>query len=494
MAAERLQKILARAGHGSRRSAEALIVAGRVAIDGRVATLGERADLLTNVVTVDGQPVEAPSATATWMLHKPRDIVVSASDERGRRTVYDLLRGAPPGLRYVGRLDRDSEGLLLLTTDGELAHRLAHPRYEVVKTYEATVAGVPGGEALARLRRGVPLEDGVTAPAEVEVVSVEPGGRALVRLGIHEGRKREVRRMLAAVGHPVERLVRTRFAGVELGGLAPGASRPLAADEEQALRALVGLVDAPGEALDDPATATQRAAEGAPITDSLARSVAVDGPTASGKSVVGRALAERLGLGFVDTGLMYRACTMAALRAGVAPEDSEAVVALVRGLDLDMHWPEPSTPRVYLDDVDVTDSLRRPEIEQAVSLVSGVPEVREELVRRQRGLAGRQPVVMAGRDIGNHVLREARAKFFLEASTETRARRRLGEQLDAGRQTTFERVLEETRRRDELDATGHRAIRREQAAADALVIDTDAMGIDQVVETCIEAYRAANPE
>ena len=228
--------------------------------------------------------------------------------------------------------------------------------------------------------------------------------------------------------------------------------------------------------------------------DSLARSLAIDGPAASGKSVVGRALAERLGLGFIDTGLMYRAFTLAVLRRGVDAEDGEAVTALVAGLDLDLHWPEPSTPRVLLEGTDVTDELRRADIEQTVSLVSRVPEVRDELVKRQRGIAGREPVVMAGRDIGTRVLTEARAKVFLEASTEVRARRRLGEELDAGRQTTFERVLEETRRRDELDATGHRAIRREQAAPDAVVIDTDALGIDQVVEECVDVYRRANAE
>jgi cytidylate kinase len=224
----------------------------------------------------------------------------------------------------------------------------------------------------------------------------------------------------------------------------------------------------------------------------LARSIAIDGPTASGKSVVGRAVAELLGMGFVDTGLMYRTCTLAVLERDVDPLDTTAVIALVRDLDMDLRWPELSQPHVYIGGEDVTARLRTPAIERAVSHVSGIPEVRDELVRRQRALAERAPIVMAGRDIGTRVLTEARTKVFLEASTEVRARRRLGEERDAGRQTTFERVLEETRRRDELDDTGKRALRREQAAPDAIVIDTDLLGIDEVVQRCVDVYQTAN--
>lgn len=189
---------------------------------------------------------------------------------------------------------------------------------------------------------------------------------------------------------------------------------------------------------------------------------------------------------------MYRACTMAVLRSGTDPEDAAAVIALVSALDLDMRWDEPTVPRIILAGDDVTAELREPEIERNVSLISRIPEVRNELVRRQRAIASREPVVMAGRDIGTRVLVEARSKIFLDASAETRARRRLGEELDSGRSTNFDQVLHATRRRDELDNTGHRAIKREQAADDALVIDTDALGIDQVVERTIEHYRAAN--
>jgi len=191
---------------------------------------------------------------------------------------------------------------------------------------------------------------------------------------------------------------------------------------------------------------------------------------------------------------MYRACTLAVLRTNTDPENEAAVLALVTALELDMRWPDPTTPHIFLGEEDVTPALRAPEVEQTVSLVSRITEVRDELVRRQRTIASREPVVMAGRDIGTRVLTEARTKIFLDASSETRARRRLGEELDSGRDSSFEQVLVATRRRDELDDSGHRAVRREQAAEGATIVDTDALGIDRVVEACIAAYRDANSD
>jgi 23S rRNA pseudouridine2605 synthase len=238
---ERLQKLLARAGYGSRRAAEQLIAAGRVTVDGAVATLGTRADPDAQRVAVDGRPIALATAETTVVLNKPRGYVVTARDEQGRPTVYDLLPGAPSHLRYIGRLDQETEGLLLLTTDGELAHRLAHPRWGVDKVYEATLIGpVPPAEALDALRRGVVLADGRTAPAGVEVLRSDDR-RAVVRLTIHEGRNRQVRRMFEAVGARVARLVRTDFGPVHLGRLPRGTSRALDPEEDAALRAAVGL-------------------------------------------------------------------------------------------------------------------------------------------------------------------------------------------------------------------------------------------------------------
>lgn len=515
MPEERLQKILARHGLGSRRGVEQLIRDGRVQVDGAVAELGRRADPAASEITVDGAPLPSLPPELTLLLHKPRGVLVTAADDRGRTTVFDLLDDPPASLRHVGRLDRDSEGLLLLTTNGELAHRLMHPRHRVDKTYEALVEGVPDASALARLREGIELDDGPTAPAGAELLRRDGRG-AWLRVVLHEGRKRQLRRMLDAVGHPVRRLIRIGVGGLVLEGLEPGASRPLDAAEEGALLALVGLLDSPEAAsissrrtpaADAPgATAgagtearaiaahspTPSAAEGAAASESVARSLALDGPTASGKSAVGRALAGRLGFGFLDTGMMYRACTRAVFDAGVDPEDSAAVLARVRSADLDVTWPDPATPRVSVDGADVTEGLREPAIEATVSLISRLPEVRDEMVRLQRAVAERSPVVMAGRDIGTHVLTDARAKIFLAASIEVRARRRLAEELAAGRETYLERVIEETARRDGLDQTGKRAIHPEQAAPDAVILDTDALNIDEVVARALEAYERAN--
>lgn len=225
----RIQKVLARAGVASRRAAEALIEAGRVTVGGRRASLGDRVGP-DDDLRVDGRPVEAPAGPRTFALHKPRGLVTSAADERGRRTVFSLLPPVP-GLHPVGRLDLDSEGLLLLTTDGDLTLHLTHPRFGHAKTYRVwCVGGSPASEALQRLRDGVLLDDGW---ARAEAVRPLPGGAELV---LREGRKRQVRRMLQAVGAPVERLLRTRVGTVALGDLAPGAWRELTADEVERLR------------------------------------------------------------------------------------------------------------------------------------------------------------------------------------------------------------------------------------------------------------------
>ncbi len=240
MSEERLQKILARAGYGSRRAAEAVIAAGRVSVNGDIVALGAKADPALDRIEVDGTPIEVATAESTVILNKPIGYVVTRQDEEGRPTVFDLLPGAPAHLRYVGRLDLDTSGLLILTTDGDLAHRLTHPRYEVEKEYEAWVEGVVSDRDLDRLRRGIELEDGVTEPASVQrVPGQEPPTR--VRLVIHEGRNRQVRRMFDAIGHPVFRLQRRRVGPLTVDGLPLGHARALTPAEEDALRRLVAL-------------------------------------------------------------------------------------------------------------------------------------------------------------------------------------------------------------------------------------------------------------
>jgi 23S rRNA pseudouridine2605 synthase len=226
---ERLQKILARAGFGSRRASEALIAAGRVRVNGEVATLGDRADPETDRIEVDGAVVGVRPGLVHYLLNKPAGVVTTASDPHRRPTVVELVP-AEPRVFPVGRLDAETEGLLLLTNDGELAHQLTHPSFGVDKEYLAEVQGRPTRGALRRLREGVDLEDGPTAPAKVSVV-----GEHLLRITIHEGRNRQVRRMCDAVGHPVRRLVRVRIGPIADRRLAPGEWRALEQDEVRAL-------------------------------------------------------------------------------------------------------------------------------------------------------------------------------------------------------------------------------------------------------------------
>jgi len=224
----RLNAYLARAGVASRRRADELIKAGRVTVNGEPGQLNTFV-AARDRVEVDGRLVELQPLTYL-LLHKPAGAVTTASDPQGRRTVVDLVDHTARVLP-VGRLDADTTGALLLTNDGELAHRLAHPRYEVEKVYEAEVEGEPDEDALQRLRDGLELDDGPTAPAEATRL-----GPSTVELSIHEGRKHQVKRMLAAVGHPVHRLHRSRYAGLTLEGLEPGAWRELEPSEVERLR------------------------------------------------------------------------------------------------------------------------------------------------------------------------------------------------------------------------------------------------------------------
>jgi 23S rRNA pseudouridine2605 synthase len=233
----RLQKYLARAGVSSRRHAEELIRTGRVQLNGAVVTaMGLRVRPGVDRVAVDGRTVRA--AAAVWIaLHKPRGVVSTRRDPEGRRTVYDLLPPAHRRLFHVGRLDHDSAGLLLLTNEGEGANRLLHPRYGVEREYEIEVEGVPGREALERLRSGVVLDDGLARAHDVRTLPARPGAGRL-RLIMVEGRNREVRRMLEAVGHRVLGLRRVRYGPIRLGDLPPGEWRVLDRSELEAIRLL----------------------------------------------------------------------------------------------------------------------------------------------------------------------------------------------------------------------------------------------------------------
>lgn len=233
---ERLQKILAAAGIASRRASEELIQEGRVEVNGEVATLGMKARR-DDDIRVDGERVNGDPELVHVLLNKPQGVVSTADDPQGRPTVVDMVN-LPMRLFPVGRLDLDTEGLILLTNDGELTNALLHPSSEVRKTYVALVNGPVRRHTLARLREGVTLEDGHAAVASIEILEDE-GNKVLLQLDMTEGRKREVRRLLAAVGHPVERLARVAFAGVELGDLRQGKWRFLTQQEIGLLHAAV---------------------------------------------------------------------------------------------------------------------------------------------------------------------------------------------------------------------------------------------------------------
>jgi 23S rRNA pseudouridine2605 synthase len=237
----RLQKVLAQAGIASRRAAEQLILDGRVSVDGQVVTeLGSRVDPVTAVIHVDGERVPTAPGIVVMMMNKPRGVITSMSDDRGRECVGDLVADRSERLFHVGRLDADTEGLLLLTNDGELANRLGHPSHEVAKTYRATVQGPISKQALRELKDGIELDDGPITCDSARVIQ-RLTDRSLVEIVLHSGRNRIVRRMLDAVGYPVIDLVRTRIGPLHLGRMRPGQVIELEGADLRALYTAVGL-------------------------------------------------------------------------------------------------------------------------------------------------------------------------------------------------------------------------------------------------------------
>ena len=231
---ERLQKIISRAGAASRRAAEQMIAEGRVTVDGVVVEIGAQADE-SQTICIDGKPIHGAEPHVYFLLNKPKGYISTAKDDRGRKTVLDLLPEVKARIYPVGRLDNGTEGLLLLTNDGELMNGLLHPRYEVQKTYVARLAKGLSAQELRLLREGVQLEDGLTAPARVRTLAEEPG-RAKVEITIHEGRNRQVRRMCEQLGWKVTRLRRVSEGSLKLGELKTGCWRPLTEEELAGLR------------------------------------------------------------------------------------------------------------------------------------------------------------------------------------------------------------------------------------------------------------------
>ena len=472
MPAERIQKLLARSGVASRRGAEALISAGRVTVNGRPARLGETADPSSDQLALDGEPLAAPSATVHYAVHKPVGLLSSAHDERGRRSVVSLIdAGSVVRLWPAGRLDVDSEGLMVLTNDGEWANRVLHPRYGVEREYAVLVDPQPTVDDMDALLEGVDLDDGPArllairvAPPPAEVARSDAERGRWVRLRVGEGRKHEVRRLFAAGGYQVERLVRTRLGSLSLDGLAVGEWRVLRPAEVEAMAGARPKVRA--------SSARKHIA------------VAVDGPSGSGKSTIGHALAQRIGANFVDTGLMYRALTLAALEGGVDPEDGDALGDLARQVRIEVRRPRhEQTDRretVLLDGRDVTREARTPRIDRAVSSVSRHAAVREAMLHVQRAVARRGATVMVGRDIGTVVLPDATLKVFLTAAAAVRAARRASEM---GRPDRVDKYLNEIEERDAAD-TG-REVAPLRKAPGSLVLDTGELEVDGCVDAIV---------
>jgi 23S rRNA pseudouridine2605 synthase len=236
----RLQKILSEMGIASRRKAEEIIMEGRVTVNGRTATIGMKADPSRDHVKVDGKLLTRREPKVYIVFNKPKNVVTSLHDPEGRPTVKDFLRGVKYKIFPVGRLDYDSEGLLLLTNDGDFAQAILHPSKKIPKTYLLKVKGIPGDEEIGKLRKGLMLEDGLTAPAKARKVRMTENNTWL-EMAIHEGKKRQIRRMLDKIGHPVLRLRRTRINGIGLGRLESGAFRYLSHEEIEGIRKEISL-------------------------------------------------------------------------------------------------------------------------------------------------------------------------------------------------------------------------------------------------------------
>ena len=511
MAVERLQKILSNAGVASRRTAEAMIVAGRVAVNGETRdTLGARADPETDEITLDGTPVRRERYRYV-ALHKPAGVLSTARDDRGRPTVVSLIEndagddgaeaGAGPTLHPVGRLDQASEGLILLTNDGALTELLTHPRYEVRKEYLVAIDQPLGKKGRAQLTRGVWHEGERLKADAVRVVS--PGGSPerpdprWLLVALHGGRKREIRRMLSVVGRRVVTLRRISIGPLALGALAPGESRELTPEEVESLYAAAkraegrergSMAAAPAPEPEAEATAAPAAASDMTTEARHPHPIAIDGPAASGKSTLARALAERFGHVLLDTGLMYRAVALAALRAGVPAGDEAACAGLARegGLTLAVAGRE---ARVLLGGEDVTDLLRAPGVEANVSAYAAIAGVRRELVAQQRLFAAQRPSLLVGRDIGSVVLPDAPVKFYLEASEAVRAARRGAQAAEWGERQSASEAGRDIGERDATDST--RATSPLAKPKDAITLDSGALDVDAMIAAAITAIEAS---
>jgi cytidylate kinase len=499
----RIQKALADAGIASRRAAEQLVSQGRVTVNGVPAQIGQRVEPGVDQIAVNGRLVAGRPATVYLAMFKPAGVTSTVSDRHAERTVVslvpeDMLRAA--GRVYpVGRLDRDSEGLLLLTNDGEWAQRMLHPRYRIEREYAVGLSESLTIDQARALESGVELEEGMgrlegLRPATTsEIVRLEAlAGRSPVRLYwyravLTQGWRRQIRRMLTAVGIPVQRLIRVRVGTLRVDGLAPGEVRMLTAAERNRLDTLAQSGHRRAEPL-RPSAKGQAAPNGRARPRRKGLVVSLDGPASSGKSTVGARAALELGYRFCDTGLLYRALAWLSAERSIDPEDSVALVALVPEMRL-VADEAGRLRRVHVGGRDVTDQLHSGAVEGRVSVVSRHPQVRAALLPVQRAIAAEGRIIMAGRDIGTVVLPDADVKLYLEVSVAERARRRAEERGLAPETPESREIEAELRRRDTLDST--RATAPLRIPEGAVVIRTDENRIEDTVAEVVSVIREA---
>jgi cytidylate kinase len=480
----RIHKALADAGVASRRRAEEMVAAGRVTVNGTLASVGQLVDPSRDELAVDGRDVTAASGKRLYLvINKPAGVTSTVSDPHARKTVIQMV---PPQLRQgaarlypVGRLDLDSEGLLLLTNDGGWAQRMLHPSHGVEREYAVGVDHPLDPEQAEKLRRGVDLEEGratlsnLASATSADLRRLEKlvgrDARRLVwyRVTLRQGMKRQVRRMFGAVGVSVRRLVRVRFGTIRLTDLPSGDVRALTRSERTQLDVLVS---------------------GTTVTsENVGIVVSVDGPGGSGKSTVGAGAALKVGYRFCDTGVLYRGLTWLALKRGVSPDDAAALEQLIGEVEL---APDAQQRYVHVraDGREVTDELHTPEVDREVSRVSQHASVRAKLLPLQHALAAGGRIVMAGRDIGTVVLPDADLKVYLDVSIAERARRRAAERGLSDDPAAIAQIEEELRRRDGIDSTRKTAPLRKPE--DAVVIDTDGFTLEQSIAAVVDAIRA----
>lgn len=472
----RIQKALAAAGVASRRTAERLIAAGRVSVNGAPALVGQRVAPERDLITVDGKRIGHSPPPVHLLLHKPQGVTSTTRGRTDETTVLDFV--APEvierhGRVYpVGRLDRDSEGLILLTNDGAWADQLLHPRYGVEREYAVGLWEQLTAQQRRALLGGVQLDEGLArvsslrtaTAAEVRMLAgLVDEVRSLVwyRAVLTHGWKRQIRRSFAAVGGPVARLVRVRIGSLRLAAMRPGEVRPLTAAERSSL-----------------------VARSVPSRHGLV--VSLDGPASSGKSSVGAGAASELGYRFCDTGVLYRGLTWLALERGADGDDPDALVPLIGELQL---IPDEAgrLRRVKVGDQDVTEQLHSPQVDREVSRVSRHAAVRAAFLPLQRSLAADGRIIMAGRDIGTVVLPAADPKLFIDVSLEERAIRRAAERGLMPGSDEARTVEAELRRRDGIDKT--REVAPLRIPRGAIIIRSDSNTLAQTVSQVVATVR-----